>query len=562
MNGIRFVISLATVAMCSTAAAQNRSAGDAARGATLFQERCALCHTPTGGQGPALGGIFGRPAAATPGFSFTKELRESKLTWNEATLDRFLANPTATVPGTTMVIGVPDAAERNHLIAFLRSMPAASTSATTTPVGTATDADDPQEWRKNAPGTKHRIALDQLPAPFATRSSGNFPRSGPRPANAELAVPKGFTVQPFSTNLTGPRVVRVAPNGDIFVAETRAGRIRVLRATDGATQPSQIETFAEGLTQPFGIVFYPLGASPQWVYIAGLNTVVRFPYKNGDLKARGAPETMVDKLTETTSGHSTRDIVFSKDGKRMLVSVGSSSNVAENLPAKTADEIREWENAHGLGASWGIETDRATVLSFDPQGKQRKVFATGIRNCVGLALHPVTGDPWCAVNERDALGDNLVPDYISSVREGAFYGWPWYYLGNNPDPRHKDTPRADLVGKITVPDLLLQPHSAALQLIFYTATKGNAVFPTEYRGDAFVALHGSWNRSKRTGYKIVRAFMKDNKPTGEYEDFLTGFVIDDSSVWGRPVGVAVARDGALLVSDDGSNTLWRIAYKK
>jgi glucose/arabinose dehydrogenase len=246
----------------------------------------------------------------------------------------------------------------------------------------------------------------------------------------------------------------------------------------------------------------------------------------------------------------------------MFVSVGSSSNVAEGMPAKTSDEIRDWEKEHGFGNAWGIEADRATVLAFNPDGSQRRPFATGIRNCVGLTIHPTTGDPWCAVNERDLLGDNLVPDYISSVKEGKFYGWPWYYLGNNPDPRHKDAPRMDLASKVTVPDVLLQTHSAALQLVFYTATHGDSAFPAEYRGDAFVALHGSWNRGRRTGYKVVRAFMKGGKPTGEYEDFLTGFVIDDAVVWGRPVGVAVAHDGALLVSDDGSNTIWRVAYKK
>ena len=195
------------------------------------------------------------------------------------------------------------------------------------------------------------------------------------------------------------------------------------------------------------------------------------------------------------------------------------------------------------------------MLAFDPDGKRPGVFATGIRNCVGLATHPVTGDLYCSTNERDGLGDNLVPDYVTRVREGAFYGWPWFYIGNNEDPKHRGE-RTDLKGKITVPDVLLQAHSASLGLTFYNGNQ----FPPEYSGDGFAAEHGSWNRSKRTGYKVVRIRMKDGVPTGEYQDFVTGFVVDDSSVWGRPVGVAVAHDGALLVSEDANGTIWRISH--
>lgn len=199
------------------------------------------------------------------------------------------------------------------------------------------------------------------------------------------------------------------------------------------------------------------------------------------------------------------------------------------------------------------------MLSFDPEGKDRKVFAAGIRNCVGLAIHPRTHDVWCATNERDLLGDDTPPDYATRVREGGFYGWPWYYIGAHEDPRLKGQ-RPDLADRVTTPDVLFQPHSAPLELTFYTAKGGPAAFPAEYQGDAFVALHGSWNRAVRTGYKVVRVKLKDGVPTGEYEDFLTGFVIDAKSVWGRPVGVAVAHDGALLVSDDGGGGIWRVAH--
>jgi glucose/arabinose dehydrogenase len=214
-----------------------------------------------------------------------------------------------------------------------------------------------------------------------------------------------------------------------------------------------------------------------------------------------------------------------------------------------------WSSTHPLGAVWGSESDRADVLSFAPDGKRLGTFATGIRNCVGLAVHPTTGDVYCSTNERDGLGDNLVPDYVTRVREGAFYGWPWFYIGSNEDPHHAGE-RPDLKEKVTIPDVLIQPHSASLGLTFYNAS----AFPSEYSGDGFAAEHGSWNRSRRTGYKVVRIRLKDGVPTGEYEDFVTGFVINDSDVWGRPVGVAVARDGALLVSEDGNGTIWRITH--
>jgi glucose/arabinose dehydrogenase len=289
--------------------------------------------------------------------------------------------------------------------------------------------------------------------------------------------------------------------------------------------------------------------------------VVRFPYRNGDLKARGPAETIVPALASKGGDHWTRDVAFSSDGRTMFVSVGSASNVGAEMPKKTAEEAAAWQKDHALGAAWGREENRADVLAFTPDGKNERIFAAGIRNCVGMAVNPITRALWCSTNERDLLGDNLPPDYVTQVREGAFYGWPWYYIGDHLDPRHAGE-RADLAGKITAPDVLIQPHSAPLEMTFYEATGGPAAFPAQYRGDAFVALHGSWNRSKRTGYKIVRVKLADGRPVGSYEDFVTGFVADYHNVWGRPVGVAVAHDGALLFTEDGNDTLWRVAHAR
>jgi glucose/arabinose dehydrogenase len=319
---------------------------------------------------------------------------------------------------------------------------------------------------------------------------------------------------------------------------------------NGAAQPS---TFVSGLRYPFGIAFYPAGADPQWVYVGDTDAVVRFPYRNGDIAARGPAEVVVPHLP--VGGHSTRDVVFSPDGKTMYVSVGSESNAGDGLEKLSAAALQAWQSDHPLGATWGDEAERADVLAFDPDGKNRRIFATGIRNCVGMAVAVANGTLWCSTNERDGLGDNVPPDYITRVREGAYYGWPWYYIGAHEDPRHAGE-RPDLKDKITVPDVLLQAHSASLGMTFYDATQ----FPAEYRGSIFAAEHGSWNRSKRTGYKIIRVPVRDGAPTGEYEDFATGFVINDSEVWGRPVGVAVDKDGALLVSEDASGTIWRITY--
>ncbi len=362
--------------------------------------------------------------------------------------------------------------------------------------------------------------------------------------------------------MQGPRIIRVAPNGDLFVAETQAGRIKVLRpSADGAGVASS-EVFAAGLNLPFGMQFYPAGEHPQWLYVAENNQVVRFAYGSGDMKARGAAEVVEPELApKAGGGHFTRNLAFSRDGKRMFVAVGSGSNVAEQMPKKTPEEVKAWEAEHGLGAAWDDETNRADVLVFDVGSKAPgKPFATGIRNCVGLTIQPGTDNLWCTVNERDLLGDDLVPDYSTRVQEGGFYGWPWYYMGDREDPRHKGE-RPDLKGKTLTPDVPYQAHSASVGLAFYTATQGRSAFPAEYVGDGFAVFHGSWNRQNRTGHKVVRVIMKNGEPTGEYQDFLVGFVTDGKA-WARPASITEAPDGSLLVSDDGANVIYRISYSR
>jgi glucose/arabinose dehydrogenase len=295
-----------------------------------------------------------------------------------------------------------------------------------------------------------------------------------------------------------------------------------------------MSVFATGLTQPYGIAFYPPGDAPQWVYIGNTSSIVRYAYKNGDLRASGSPETVVKSLPAGGS-HWTRDVAFSKDGGSMFVAVGSASNVDD--PAENPAEFQ-----------------RASILQFTPQGRFVKIYASGIRNPGGgLAVNPQTGELWCSTNERDGLGDNLPPDYVTHVREDGFYGWPWYYIGNHQDPRHEGK-RPELARQVVVPDVLLPAHNASLGIAFYDG----AQFPAEYRGDLFAAQHGSWNRSSRTGYEVIRAPIVNGRATGEFQDFMTGFVLPNGDVWGRPVGVAVASDGALLVTDDGSDSIWRV----
>ena len=402
------------------------------------------------------------------------------------------------------------------------------------------------DWRSDAPGVRRLIRPEDLPPPYASPSEAEPPTVVVRSASDIPAAPQGFAVDLFASGLARPRVVRVAPNGDVFAVESGAGIVRVLRPAADGGAPAETHVFAQGLHGPFGVAFWPPGNDPHWVYVATTGSVVRFPYRSGDLQPAGAPETVVPDLP-TGGNHGSRDIAFSPDGKTLFVSVGSATNDQEGLRA-AASRL--------LGGAFDKERDRADVLAFDPEGGHKRVFASGLRNCSGLTLQPATGALWCVVNERDGLGDDLPPDYATRIADGAFYGWPWYYIGPHPDPRHKGE-RPDLKDRVVTPDVLFQAHSAPLGIAF---AEGDG-FPPEYRGDAFVAFHGSWNRSKRTGYKVVRLIMKDGQPTGQYEDFLTGFVASDDRVWGRPVDVAFMRDGALLVSDDAGGAVWRVRWK-
>ena len=409
------------------------------------------------------------------------------------------------------------------------------------------------DWKADRPGVRRLIKPEDLPKPYLTESVSNGGGVTDRPEGAKPILPPGFLAELIASGLDSPRVVRVAPNGDLFVADSQASQVRVYRLAEGSAKPAQESVFAQDLTLPYGIAFYPPGDKPQWVYVANSDSVVRFAYRDGDLKASGDPETIVADIP--SGGHWTRDIVFSPDGKRLYLSVGSTSNVAEGIGARPKGGLEQWAKSEPLGAVWGYEQGRADVLAFDPDGKDRRTVATGLRNCSGMTVQPATGALWCVVNERDELGDNVPFEYATTVKDGAFYGWPWYYIGSNEDPRYEGA-RPDLAGKVTLPDVLMQAHSAPLNIAFYD---GKA-FPPEYQGDAFVALHGSWNRGVRTGYKVVRLKFKDGKPTGEYEDFATGFVIADDAVWGRPVGVAVAKDGSLILTEDGNGTIWRVTY--
>jgi glucose/arabinose dehydrogenase len=411
-------------------------------------------------------------------------------------------------------------------------------------------------WQQDKPGLRRLIKPQDLPP--VGKSTPNFSEVAPVPPGAKPRVPPGFLVEMVASGYAGPRAIRVAPNGDLFVADSASNTIHVLRVPSGTASPTKNEVFASGLAQPFGIAFYPLGPNPEWVYVANSDGVVRFPYKNGDLIATAKPEQIVGHIPWVH--HWTRDIAFTRDGKRLLLSVGSGSNVALDMfpEPEVKGGLQAWIKSEPLGAGWDTEERRADVLSYDPDGKNEKIVATGLRNCAGVTIQPATGLPWCVVNERDELGDNTPFEYATAVKDSSFYGWPWYYIGSNEDPRHKGA-RPDLKGKVTVPDVLMQAHSAPLQIVFY---EGND-FPASYKGSAFVALHGSWNRAERTGYKIVRLlFDSAGKPTGEYEDFMTGFVISDKQVWGRPVGVAVAKDGSLFVTEDGNGTIWRVSHQK
>jgi glucose/arabinose dehydrogenase/mono/diheme cytochrome c family protein len=518
-------------APASAAAQENPQAGQAGAkaGQELYQQKCAACHGPTaqgGGNIPPL--ATGATQAAKPGEIFwyitRGDLPNGMPSWSSLSEEQRWQ-----IVSYLKTLGGPDASR----LAPIATGETPSSGKIDTPPPTPPFTD----FRFEKPGTVRKITVQNLPAPFATQSAGNTAKVVPRPENAWPQAPAGFKVQLYANGLENPRLIRTAPNGDFFVAETSKGQILVFRGITADGKPQLVSTFATGLKQPFGIAFYPEGPSPQWLYIGDTDAVVRFPYHNGDLKATGAPQHLVD--LPNGRGHSTRDVRFSPDGKTMLVSVGSGSNVDD-------------PDTHPA------EKDRADILQFNPDGSNKRVYASGIRNAVGLAINPQTGELWCSVNERDALGDNLVPDYITHVQPGGFYGWPWWYMGDHQDPRHEGK-HPELRDKAIVPDVLLQPHNASLEMTFYEGRQ----FPQEYSGDIFAAEHGSWNKATRVGYEVIRVPLhRTGHATGEYEDFLTGFVLPDGDVWGRPVGVTVAHDGSLLVTDDGSNSIWLVTHSE
>ncbi|WP_198117987.1 PQQ-dependent sugar dehydrogenase [Massilia rhizosphaerae] len=547
----------AALALLGAASAATAAPGT---GQTYFAQNCASCHTADAGMGsragPPLFNVVGRKAGSAPGYNYTDALARAGAagkTWTRAELDVFLRDPAQDVPGTAMPVAIADAKQRAAVIDYLAAQsgkPAAAKTAAAA-AGARTGA-----WTDDKPGDVHHITVDQLVAPFASESAGNGPKLAKRPDGALPAVVKGFKVNVLAQTGTARYALR-APNGDIILADSGKGEVRILRLSAGGDSVVSDSVFATGLSRPYGLAFWP-AAHPTHLYVANASSVVRFPYAAGDLKAKGKPETIVEKLVDGVGNHITRTLAFSQDGKTLFVSVGSATNVALGIGSKPPKPLAQWEAEHGLGAAWGEETDRATVLAFDPDGQHRRNYANGLRNCVGMFVHPDTGDLYCGVNERDELGDNLPPDYVTRVKRGGFYGWPWYYLGAHEDPRLKGI-RPDLKDRITVPDTLLQAHSAPLGMTVYHAPAGaRHAFPKEYDGDIFLALHGSWNRGIRTGYKVVRVMMKNGAPTGEYQDFMTGMVLSDRDVWGRPAAVTVAADGALLVVDDGGGVLWRI----
>jgi glucose/arabinose dehydrogenase len=499
----------------------------AAAGSKLYTMNCGSCH---GIKGRGTGNI--PPLAHGP----TQSAPDGEVFWfiTTGSVDN----------GMPAWASLPEQ-KRWQIVTYLKSLKNAtsaptndSASAEVKPVKTMAAPPQPPytDFRYEQPGKVRKITAQDLPAPYVSKSASNGPQLAARPRDAWPKAPTGFSVQQYMTGLDNPRLIRTAPNGDFFLAESSSGKIKVFRGIAADGKPERAETFAAGLNQPYGIAFYPPGRDPQWVYVGDTDSVLRFRYKNGDLKASG-PEQHIADLPHA-GGHWTRDVQFTSDGRKMFVSVGSQSNVDD--PQVNPEE-----------------KNRADILEFNPDGSDMRVYAYGIRNAGGgLAINPKTGELWCSVNERDGLGDNLVPDYITHVEEGGFYGWPWWYIGNHQDPRQEGK-HPELRDKALVPDVLLQPHNASLEMTFYEG----AQFPAEYRGDIFASQHGSWNRSVRAGYEVIRVPLhQTGRASGEYEDFVTGFVVDNGHVWGRPVGITEAPDGSLLVTDDGSNSIWRIRY--
>jgi len=365
-----------------------------------------------------------------------------------------------------------------------------------------------------------------LPQPFATKSAGNGPDKSQAPQGFLPTVPSGFHINIFAADFKHPRLLTVAPNGDLFLAETGANQVVILRDPKHTGGAQERIVFASGLVRPFGIAFHD-----DYVYIGNMSSLIRFKYDPKTSQRTGEAEKLLDL---PGGGHDTRNVAITPDGKHVLIAVGSASNIATGEPPM-----------------------RAAVTICDLDGKNPRQFATGLRNPVGLAINPVTGTPWVTVNERDELGDDLPPDYLTSIKDGGFYGWPYSYIGSNVDPRVKPQ-MPDLVPKAVIPDVLLGAHVAPLQFAFYSGKQ----FPASYFGGAFVAEHGSWNRASRAGYQVAFVAFKDGQPSADPVPFMTGLVPDPNGalVYGRPVGVTTAPDGSLLVADDGIGVIYRISY--
>ncbi|MCC5635680.1 sorbosone dehydrogenase family protein [Nostoc sp. CHAB 5844] len=382
-----------------------------------------------------------------------------------------------------------------------------------------------------------RISLQKLPAPFATKSASKRPEVVSIPQNPVLRVPPGFKVNIFAEGLEAPRWLALTPSGDVLVTETRKNRIRLLRDSSGDGVADVGQTFANadnGLNIPFGMAF-----AGNYFFLGNTDAVLRFPYSKGQKELSGTGQKIADLPGGGYNQHWTRNVVAAPDGKKLYVSVGSRSNADEEpLP-------------------------RASVQVMNLNGSQQQIFAYGLRNPVGLDFHPLTQELYTTVNERDGIGDDLVPDYLTRIQQGEFYGWPYAYLTpNNLDPRQKrngKSKRPDLVAQTRTPDVLFQAHSAALGVQFYDGK----TFPEKYKNGAFVAFRGSWNRDRGTGYKVVFVpFDTKGRPQSYYEDFLTGFLLNPTipTTWGRPVGLLVLPDGSLLVTEETNNRIYRIQY--
>lgn len=378
-------------------------------------------------------------------------------------------------------------------------------------------------------GTQYHLRVDDLPAPYATKSVGNRPVVINRPAGAQLRVPEGFEVSLFADGLQHPRGMVVAPDGAVFVTEANVGQVTRLADLDGDGQVDTKTVFARDFRLPSGIAIHE-GS----LYIADERAVWWLGAAEGREVAEGRrPITRAGALGDA-GGHWTRMLRFSPDGKSFFVSVGSESNVNEE------------------------PKPRATIQQFSLDSGEQTEYASGLRNPIGLAFYPGSERLFTVVNERDGLGDDLVPDYLTEVKEGEFYGWPYAYIGPNADPKFGDI-RPDLVAATMAPDVLFVAHSAALDLVFYDGDQ----FPAAYKGDAFVAFHGSWNASEPTGYKVVRVHFENGDPVGSYETFVAGFWTEGDTparVWGRPAGLTLTPEGHLLIADDEGGTIWRVSW--